>query len=59
MSNLGRADVERITENMLRDLSITVTSDNVLPNRKEVQLWFRDTVISTAHFSTTNESNDE
>ncbi len=42
---LNRLDVERIVENVLKELSITVVSNN--PNNKEIVLKYKDVVISS------------
>lgn len=42
---LNRLDVERIVENVLKELSISVVSNN--PNDKRIVLRYKDVVIST------------
>jgi hypothetical protein len=51
MSNLGRTDVERIIEDVLRELSIQVhDGTRTAPNNRKVELKFKNNVISTAYF---------
>lgn len=51
MSNLGRADVERIIENVLKELSINVKGSNWTdPNNRTIELKYKNEVISTAYF---------
>jgi len=48
---LTRADVERITENVLRELRVEVHTDNfTAPNSRVVTLKYRDEIISTDYF---------
>ena len=54
MSNLGRADVERIVENVLKNLSIEVTP-SVVSDRLKIELKFRDDVLSSSYFSINEE----
>ena len=51
MSNLGRTDVERIIENVLTNLNITVTTPDkfISPNDRKIELKYKDTVLSTAY----------
>lgn len=49
---LTREDVERITENVLRELSIEVhNGDFTNPNERVVSLMFKGNVISKTSFS--------
>ena len=49
--NLEKADVERIVECMLNDLSIHVKDgDFTCPNERKIVLKYRSTEISTAYF---------
>lgn len=48
---LQRADVERIIENTLRDLSIVVKDGGFTdPNSRKIELRYKDNVISTEYF---------
>jgi hypothetical protein len=48
---LTRADVERITENVLTELHIEVNNgDFTNPNSRKIILLYRDRIISTAYF---------
>jgi hypothetical protein len=48
---LTRADVERITENVLSELTIEAKDgDFTSPNNRTIVLKFRDTTISTCYF---------
>lgn len=47
---LSREDVERIVENVLRDVSISVTpGDFTDPNSRKICLEYKDRIISTAY----------
>jgi len=49
---LNRADVERIAENIISSLKITVTrGDFTDPNTRIIELKYKDTVIDTASFN--------
>ena len=50
MSNLGRADVERIIEGMLKELNIRV-SPSAESNRLTIELNLGTTLISKTFFS--------
>ena len=50
MSNLGRADVERIVEGMLKELNIRV-SPSAESNRLTIELNLGTTLISKTFFS--------
>jgi hypothetical protein len=54
MTNLGRADVERIVENVLKNLSVEV-SPSFNSNNLVLELKFNGDVISKAHFSINEE----
>lgn len=49
---LNRTDVERIIENTLKDLSISVVKvdDYISPNDRKVVLSYKDIVISETYF---------
>lgn len=48
---LTRADVERITENLINELTIVVTNGPwTNPNERVVKLMFKDRVISETSF---------
>lgn len=48
---LTRADIERITENVLSELRIDVRGgDFTAPNTRTVELRFKEKIISTAYF---------
>lgn len=48
---LTRADVERITENVLKELRIEVKGgDFTSPNSRTIHLMYGDTIISTDYF---------
>lgn len=51
MSILGRADVERIVENVLKDLSISAYIAPWSKHNRIVELRYKDEVISTVEFS--------
>lgn len=50
MSNLGRADVERIVEGLLKELNIKV-SPSLNSNRLKIELNLGTTVLSETYFS--------
>jgi hypothetical protein len=52
MSNLGREDVERIVENVLRNLSISVVE--IRHNTFNIELLLSDNVISQTTFFATS-----
>lgn len=54
MSNLGRADVERIVEGVLRNLKIEV-SPSLNSNRLKIELKLHDDVLSATYFSINEE----
>ena len=54
MSNLGRADVERIVENVLKNLSVEVLP-SINSNRLVLELKLNGDVISTSYFSINEE----
>lgn len=48
---LTRADVERITENVLKELRLEVKDgDFTCPNNRTIHLMYGETIISTAYF---------
>lgn len=48
---LERADVERIIENALRDLSISIKDGGFTdPNSRVVELRYKDTVLQKTYF---------
>lgn len=48
---LDRADVERIIENVIRELKIEVTTgDFTMPNSRKVVLIFRNEIIDSDYF---------
>jgi hypothetical protein len=47
---LNREDVERIIENVLRGLRITITIDDANPNDRKITLLHGDTVLSIDYF---------
>lgn len=54
MSNLGRADVERIVEGVLRNLKIEILP-SLNSNRLKIELKLNDDVLSTTYFSINEE----
>ena len=54
MSNLGRADVERIVEGVLRNLKIEILP-SINSNRLMIELKLNDDVISATYFSINEE----
>ena len=50
MNNLGRSDVERIVENVLRELSLNVLPSTI-NNRLKIELKYKDTILSDTYFS--------
>ena len=57
---LTRADVERITENVLSELTITVRSGGFTdPNNRTIELKLGDRVITTAYFDVVQTSEYE
>ena len=58
MSNLGRADVERIVENVLKNLSVEVLP-SLNSNRLVLELKLNGDVISKTHFSINEEDYGE
>ena len=58
MTNLGRADVERIVENVLRNLSVEVTptyNSNIL----KLDLKYKGEIVSQTRFSINEEDYSE
>lgn len=53
MSNLGREDVERIVENVLQDLTLTVDSEYGI--RRKIILSYKGREVSHAWFSINDE----
>ena len=49
---LSRADVERIVENVLKELKLSVTDSKFNSTDKQIDLKYKDVVISTTTFST-------
>jgi hypothetical protein len=54
MSNLGRTDVERIVEGVLRNLKVEVTP-SLNSNRLKIELKLNNDVLSTSYFSINEE----
>lgn len=51
MIPLSRADIERITENILSELKIEVTAgDFTNPNSRKISLTFRNRIIDSDYF---------
>lgn len=50
---MTRDDVERIVENVLRELSLEVEGSDFYGDRnsRTIKLMYRDKVITTAHFN--------
>lgn len=49
---LARNDVERIIENALRDLSLSIrTGDSTDPNCRIIELKYKDRILHTEYFS--------
>lgn len=54
MSNLGRTDVERIVEGVLRNLKVEVTP-SLNSNRLKIELKLNNDVLSTTYYSINEE----
>ena len=56
---LERADVERIIENVLEELSIEISgSDFYDQNARQIQLLYGKKIISTAYFTVESSARD-
>lgn len=49
MNNLGRTDVERIVEEVLKNLSLSINP--TLTNTLRIELKYKNTVLSDARFT--------
>ena len=50
MSNLGRTDVERIVEEVLKNLSLSI-NPTLTSNTLRIELKYKNTVLSDARFT--------
>lgn len=56
---LVRADVERIIENALLDLSLNIRVGDANPNCRIVELKYKDRILHTEYFSIAQKDDNE